>query len=56
MAAKTTTPAYAPVANPEYAAGMREIRKSNKAGTHADGRFRRARTKQSMMLRIAKEG
>ena len=31
--------------NQEYIQGMREIRKSNKAGTHLDARFRRARTR-----------
>ena len=49
------TQAWTPVANPELAAGMREIRRSNKAGTHADTRYRRARTKQAMMLRIGRE-
>lgn len=52
---KKNKPAWAPVANPELAAGMRDIRSSNKAGTHADTRFRRARTKQAVMHRILKE-
>jgi hypothetical protein len=46
---------WAPVANPELAAGMREIRRSNKAGTHADTRYRRARTRQAMMLRVFRD-
>lgn len=46
---------WSPVANPLMAAGMREIRRSNKAGVHADTRYRRARTKQAVMLRAVKE-
>ena len=38
---------YKPTANPAYAEGMREIRRSNKAGTHLDKRTRRKRTRQS---------
>ena len=38
---------YKPTANPAYAEGMREIRRSNKAGTHLDKRTRRVRTRQS---------
>jgi hypothetical protein len=53
--AKQTTSGWKPIANPEMAAGMREIRRSGKAGTHADGRYRRARTKQAVMLRISRE-
>lgn len=50
-----TKPAWAPVSNPLLAAGMREIRSSNKSGSHADTRFRRARTNQALMLRLARE-
>ena len=46
---------WKPNANPEMAAGMREIRRSGKAGAHADGRYRRARTKQAVMLRVSRE-
>ena len=35
---------YQPTANPAYAAGMREIRKSNAAGTH-DSRPARERSR-----------
>jgi len=34
-------------ANPALAEGMRQIRRSNAAGIHADKRTRRARTKKS---------
>lgn len=33
-------------ANPEMAEGMRQIRRSNAAGTHEDKRTRRARTRK----------
>lgn len=36
---------FKPTANPEYAKGMSEIRRSNAAGTHEDRRTRRARTR-----------
>ena len=42
---------YKPTANPAYAEGMREIRRSNKAGTHLDKRTRRQRTRQSSIYR-----
>lgn len=35
------------VENKPYIEGMREIRKSNAAGTHADRRDRRARTRSA---------
>ena len=38
---------FRPTANPAYAEGMREIRRSNKAGIHLDKRTRRKRTRQS---------
>ena len=38
-------------ANPAYAEGMREIRKSNASGTHLDKRTRRQRTRQSATYR-----
>jgi len=34
-------------ANPEYAEGMREIRRSNAAGLHQDRRERRSRTRSA---------
>ena len=34
-------------ANPAYAEGMRQIRRSNAAGTHADKRTRRRRTRHA---------
>jgi hypothetical protein len=52
---KSKERAWAPAANPLMAAGMRAIRSSNKAGPHADGRHRRARTHQALMLRISRE-
>ena len=42
---------YSPTANPAYAEGMREIRKSNASGTHLDRRTRRVRTRQSSIYR-----
>jgi len=44
---KDRTNKYKPTANPAYAEGMREIRKSNASGTHLDRRTRRQRTRQS---------
>lgn len=38
---------YKPTANPEYAKGMAEIRRSNASGTHLDKRTKRLRTRQS---------
>jgi hypothetical protein len=43
------------VENKPYIEAMREIRKSNKAGTHADRRYRRARTRQAQMKLAMKE-
>lgn len=43
------------VENKAYIEGMREIRKSNKAGTHADRRYRRARTRQAQKKIAMKE-
>jgi len=34
-------------ANPEYAKAIREIRRSNASGIHADKRDKRARTRQA---------
>lgn len=34
---------YAPVANPAYIEAMRELRRSNAAGTHGDRRTKRNR-------------
>lgn len=50
--AKHTGKHVAGVANPEMAAAMRGLRSSNAAGTHADKRTRRARTR-SAALRAA---
>lgn len=43
------------IENKAYIEGMREIRKSNKAGTHADRRYRRARTRQAQNKLAIKE-
>lgn len=48
---KDRTNKYKPTANPAYAEGMREIRKSNASGTHLDKRTRRQRTRQSAIYR-----
>jgi hypothetical protein len=48
---KNKTKKYQPTANPAYAEGMREIRKSNASGTHLDRRTRRLRTRQSAIYR-----
>lgn len=48
---KDRTKKYKPTANPAYAEGMREIRKSNASGTHLDKRTRRQRTRQSAIHR-----
>jgi hypothetical protein len=39
-------------ANPEMAKAMREKRSSNAAGTHADKRTKRARTRNAMLRRL----
>jgi hypothetical protein len=38
------------VANPEYAKGMRALRRSNAAGTHKDKREKRKRTRKAKKL------
>jgi hypothetical protein len=43
------------IANAEYIAGMREIRKSNAAGVHADKRTKRARTRADSFRRAVRE-
>ena len=43
------------VENKPYIEAMREIRKSNKAGTHADRRYRRARTRLAQKQLAMKE-
>jgi hypothetical protein len=56
---KDKTKKFKPTANPAYAEGMREIRKSNASGTHLDKRTRRQRTRQSSIYRAiidSKEG
>jgi len=42
--------------NKPYIEAMREIRKSNKAGTHQDKREKRNRTRQSQVYKATKEG
>jgi len=39
---------YKGTANPAYAAGMREIRRSGAAGTHGDRRTKRLRTRANV--------
>lgn len=43
------------VENKAYIEGMRQIRQSNKAGTHADRRYRRARTRMAQKQLAMKE-
>ena len=43
------------VANPEYAKAMRELRRSNASGTHADKRTRRARTRGASVRKDLRE-
>ena len=50
-----TKKAYRKTANPEYIQAMREIRRSNAAGTHQDGRARRARTRANALNKAIKE-
>lgn len=42
------------VANPELAAAMRDKRRSNAAGTHADKRTKRARTRGALLHKLLK--
>lgn len=42
-------------ANPEYAEGMRQIRRSNASGTHADKRTRRARTRNALLRKLLRD-
>lgn len=42
-------------ANPAYAEGMRQIRRSNAAGTHEDKRTRRRRTRSSAQAAAIKD-
>lgn len=42
-------------ANPAYAQGMREIRKSNAAGIHQDKRQKRARTRSASVVKAVKD-
>jgi hypothetical protein len=41
--------------NKPYIEAMREIRRSNKAGTHADKRTKRARTRKAQIERALRE-
>ena len=41
--------------NKPYIEAMREIRRSNKAGTHADKRTKRARTRQASKNKALRE-
>jgi hypothetical protein len=50
-----TKKAYSKTANPEYIQAMREIRRSNKAGTHLDTRSRRIRTRAGALGAAVKE-
>jgi hypothetical protein len=43
------------ISNTPYIEGMREIRKSNASGTHADKRQKRARTRQASKSRTIKD-
>lgn len=38
---------HRPTANPEYIAAMRELRRSNAAGTHGDRRTKRNRNREA---------
>jgi hypothetical protein len=49
--AKAKAPKHINIANAAYIQGMREIRSSNAAGTHADRRERRARTRSASLRR-----
>jgi hypothetical protein len=43
------------ISNTAYIEGMREIRKSNASGTHADKREKRARTRQASKSKTMKD-
>jgi hypothetical protein len=43
------------IENKPYIEAMREIRRSNKAGTHADKREKRARTRKAKLERALRE-
>jgi hypothetical protein len=43
------------IENKPYIEAMREIRKSNKAGTHQDKREKRARTRQAKLEKALRE-
>lgn len=43
------------VANPAYAAAMRELRRSSAAGTHADKREKRSRTRDAQKRKAMKD-
>ena len=42
-------------ANPEYAKAIRELRRSNASGIHADRRTRRARTRQAKLAKALRD-
>lgn len=42
--------------NKPYIEAMREIRRSNKAGTHADRRAKRARTRKDKLNKAIRDG
>lgn len=46
---------FKPTANPAYAQGIAEIRRSNAAGTHEDRRTRRARSRSDAKRRALGE-
>ncbi len=52
---KDKQPKHQPVANPEYARAIAELRRSNAAGTHADKRARRARTRAAQLDRARRD-
>lgn len=46
---------HRPTANPEYIKAMREIRRSNAAGTHGDRRTKRNRDRSAQKRNAIKE-
>lgn len=43
------------IANPEYARAMAELRRSGAAGTHADKREKRAKTREARLRRALED-
>jgi hypothetical protein len=46
---------YKGIENPKYAREIAELRRSNASGTHLDKRTKRARTRQSQLIKAMKE-